>query len=455
MATVRVSEVIGALSYALDLTEGQPHGHCARSCVVGMRIGYDAGLDEEQLASLFYALLLKDAGCSSNSSRFASVFGADDLALKQQSKLADLSGSGGLRFVLRNAAPGASVRTKAKHLLAVAKMGADGAREMSELRCERGSAVARTIGFSEPTARAIAEVDERWDGNGYPVGAAGEDISIIGRILCLAQTIEVFHREGGRDAALEVAHLRRGSWFDPALVAIVESFDDRWWDRLAAVDPLSLVVDLEPEDRVMHGTEATLDRIAAAFASVVDAKSPYTFRHSTGVARIAEGLAPMLGLDPLAQRNLHRAGLLHDIGKLGVSNRILDKQGKLTAFEWERVRRHPEYTLEILSRVDALRGIAAVAANHHERLDGRGYFRGLTAANLDLPSRILAVADVAEALLAERPYRAALSPDEVLSIMREEAGIALDADVFAALEGTLADAVGAMAAESAPQPILS
>jgi HD-GYP domain-containing protein (c-di-GMP phosphodiesterase class II) len=101
------------------------------------------------------------------------------------------------------------------------------------------------------------------------------------------------------------------------------------------------------------------------------------------------------------------------------------------------MRRHPEWSLQILQRVPAFVELAHVAASHHERLDGSGYFRGLGAEQLDLPSRILAVADVAEALSSERPYREALAPAEVLAIMRQDAGVTLDAEAFAALEGFL------------------
>jgi HD-GYP domain-containing protein (c-di-GMP phosphodiesterase class II) len=145
----------------------------------------------------------------------------------------------------------------------------------------------------------------------------------------------------------------------------------------------------------------------------------------------------MLDLAPPQIRALHRAGLLHDIGKLGVSNRILDKPGKLTPAEWTAVRNHPQWSLQILERVSAFRDLALIAAAHHERLDGSGYFKGLGAERLDLSSRILAVADVAEALSAARPYRDALPADEVLAIMRRDAGHALDAEAFAALEELL------------------
>ena len=142
----------------------------------------------------------------------------------------------------------------------------------------------------------------------------------------------------------------------------------------------------------------------------------------------------MLRFDAETQRDLRRAGLLHDVGKLAISNRILDKPGKLTDAEFAKVKQHPVYSLEILQRAPCFAPIAALAANHHERIDGTGYPRGLAADELDMPMRALAVADVYEALTAERPYRAALPLERALEILAREVPGRLDAGAFAALE---------------------
>jgi putative nucleotidyltransferase with HDIG domain len=442
---LRLSEVLSGLSHALDITEGQAQGHAERSCLIGMRLAAVLELDDDTRSSLFYALLLKDAGCSSNASKVASLFGADDAEVKSTRRMTDTSSFGdSLRHLVRTTAPGAPALTRARHVGQVVRFGRGGARSLVELRCERGAAVARAIGLGEVAARAILDVDEHWDGGGYPAGLAGEQISLAGRVLCLAQTAEVFWQHGGPAAACEIARRRQGTWFDPALVDALLTFehDAEFWRSLAAPE----VGALEPPDRVVIADDALLDRVAHAFASVVDAKSPYTAHHSEGVTEIAGGLAGLLELDPPQRATLRRAALLHDVGKLGVSNRILDKPARLTQTEWTVVRRHPRWSMEILSRVGAFHDVARVAAAHHERLDGSGYHQGLTADELDAPSRILAVADVAEALSADRPYRSALGPDEVLAIVGDQAGRRLDADVVAALAQVLLE----WSAESSP-----
>jgi diguanylate cyclase (GGDEF)-like protein/putative nucleotidyltransferase with HDIG domain len=429
---LRLSEVVSGLSHALDITEGQARGHAERSCVIGMRMAGALGLDDETRSSLFYALLLKDAGCSSNAAKVAALFGADDAVVKSSRRLTDTSSTPeALRHVLRTAGAGSSVLTKGRHVGSVLRAGRAGARSLIELRCERGAAVVRALDLGDIAAQAILDTDEHWDGGGYPAGIAGDEISLGGRVLCIAQTAEVFWGHGGTEAACEIARRRRGTWFDPTLAdALVELEDDEeFWDSVQRTS----VAALEPPDRVLVADERRLDQVARAFASIIDAKSPYTGHHSDGVATIAVALGDRLGLDTRLQATLRRAALLHDIGKLGVSNLILDKPAPLDPREWEIVRRHPKWTMEIVSGVGVFRDVARIAANHHERLDGSGYHRGLTGDQLDLPSRILAVADAAEALCAERPYRPAFSLEEVLRMTSRAAGRTLDRGACEAL----------------------
>ncbi|HET9094369.1 MAG TPA: HD domain-containing phosphohydrolase [Solirubrobacteraceae bacterium] len=166
---------------------------------------------------------------------------------------------------------------------------------------------------------------------------------------------------------------------------------------------------------------------------MIDAKSPFTARHSERVAELAVGTAAVLGFDAAVRRTVRRAGLLHDIGKLAISNRILDKPGRLTEEEFRAIQTHPTFTLRILERAPCFAAFADLAANHHEKLDGSGYPRGLAAADLDLPMRILVVADIYEALTARRPYREPLAPEAALALIDRDVPVKLDGDVRRAL----------------------
>ena len=437
---VSLSEVLAALSHALDLTEGQPAGHTVRTCIVGMRMADELNLPSPARASLYNALLLKDAGCSSNASRMSALFCSDDRQVKPFMKMGDWQNRIGLAIRTgRAVAPGRSLVERIGFFAGIART-KDVTKTLIQIRCERGESIALNLGFSPETATAIRHLDEHWNGRGFPDGLSGDGIPILSRIALLAQTVEVFHNERGVGAAMSVASARNQKWFDPALVKVVHSWkkDARWWKSLRLPDVTDVAVRLEPplDHRMLDGDG--LDQVAQAFAEIIDAKSPYTFQHSTRVAEFAEAIAMELGYDTHAVKRLKRAALLHDIGKLGVSSQILEKPGALTKRERTEVERHPMYTWEILRRVGAFAEFARTAALHHERLDGSGYPWQLKADQLDGPARILCVADVYEALSADRPYRPGMGRDAALAIIGRESGTKLCPDAV----GGLSEATG-------------
>lgn len=437
---VRLSEVLGGLSYALDLTEGQREGHSVRSCVVGMRLADIIGVPEADRSALFYALLMKDLGCSSNAARFAALFGANDHELKTNLKTVDWSHAlESFRYVARNVSPGQFWLRRTWQLIGVMARGPKGARDVVLTRCERGADIAKMLGFSAETVEAIRALDEHWDGRGQPYALKGEQIPLFARILGLAQTFEVFFTTYGLGAAFAMVSDRRGTWFEPRLADALLSIrnESSFWQALGQGDAFKAVRLLEPPDRAIIADEDRLDIVAEAFAQVIDAKSPWTYQHSTGVADLSLALAKTLGVPAQELRGLRRAALMHDLGKLGVSNLILDKPGKLTDEEFIRVKLHPKYTNQILGRVGCFRSLSDVAAQHHERLDGRGYHQGLSTAQLSLPARVICVADICDALRASRPYRPGLPTHRVLEIMGRESGDGLDPDCFEALKKVL------------------
>jgi HD-GYP domain-containing protein (c-di-GMP phosphodiesterase class II) len=435
-----LSEVIAALSYALDLTGGQPAGHASRSCVLGMRIGQELRLPVEQSSALFYSLLLKDLGCSTNASKMCYLFGSDDRAAKATITQVDWSSlKQTIKAIARLAVPHAPIRSRIAKCIRVALAAPKVSKELIEMRCERGARIAHDLQLPDATADAIHALDEHWDGSGHPDGLRGEQIPLLARVVSLAQTFEVFASNAGLEAAFNIARQRKGAWFDPRLVKALMSFrrDERFWELFFAEDPTKLVATFEPRERKMTVDDATLDRIAHGFALVIDAKSPWTFKHSEGVAAIAAGIATTMNMSAEEVRDIRRAGLLHDVGKLGVSNMILDKPCKLTPEEIGEMRKHTAYTYKILQQVAGFRHLAPLAAAHHERLDGKGYHLGLDADQLSQGARILAVADMYEALTARRPYRQDLSQGQVMEILAKNAGPGICPVTFAALKRSL------------------
>lgn len=437
---VRLAEILGALSHALDITEGQPPGHCVRCCWIGIHVGHEIGLSEIEIWELYYTLLLKDLGCSSNAARICELYLTDDLAFKQDFKFIDGSLPQALRFVLSHTGLQAGLAERFRALINIFQNGGELARELIETRCTRGADIARKMRFSDAVAEGIRNLDEHWNGGGKPRGISGVAIPVYSRIALLAQIVDVFYTGNGTDAALREVRNRADTWFDPALVAAFErvAAQPGFWETLGADDLRRAIYTLEPAQCAKEVDEDYLDDIAEAFAQVIDSKSPYTSGHSTRVTLFTDVIAEEMRLSPERRRWLKRAALLHDIGKLGVSNKILDKPGKLDDAEWVAMRRHPAHSEEILSRIDAFRDLAPVAGAHHERLDGKGYPRGLKGNEISLETRIVTTADVFDALTADRPYRPAMPVSKALAIMADMCGTALDPECLAALKRSMA-----------------
>ncbi len=414
--SISLSEVISALSFALDLTEGAVWGHALRSCLLGMRIADEIRLPEEKRSSLYFALLLKDVGWSSNATRMCEI---DRIAR-----------------IIRN-----GVTQHANN------------EEIIGLRCDRGASIVTKLGLGVDTAEAVRSLDEHWDGDGYPDSLKGEQISLLARICAVAQHLDVFSAGRGIQAAMSTLVERSGTWFDPELVRVAVSLHRRgtlWANCLATDsqdDTRQAVLDMDSGRR--HRLEAgRIDQICEAFADVVDAKSHFTFRHSMGVADAAYGIARGMGLAPDRVQLVRRAALLHDIGKLSVSNSILDKTTQLNETEWKAVQQHPGLTRQILERVGPFREMAVIAGEHHEKLDGSGYPNRLLAPELSLESRIIAVADVYGALSEDRPYRAGLEFEQIIAIMSKLVPRQLDGACFEVLVSLMRRPPGVVAAAS-------
>ncbi|WP_322990911.1 HD domain-containing phosphohydrolase [Hoeflea sp.] len=436
----KLADLLGALSYALDLTEGQPAGHCMRCCWIGTRIGEAMNLPDEALSDLYYTLLLKDLGCSSNAARICELFLTDDISFKRDFKTIDTSMSAALRFVFARTGLESGLSERIRALVNVIQKGGKVTRELMETRCHRGADIAARMHFSQTVQNGILALDEHWDGSGLPLGLKHQEIPAIANIALLAQVVDVFYTENDAETALKEVSARSGSWFDPALVTAFSSAQRStdFWPVLTSHDLAAQVFAMKPAQQSGSVDEDFLDDIAAAFADVVDAKSPFTADHSNRVTLYTDMIAEEMGLGQAHRRWLRRAALLHDLGKLAVSNQILDKPGKLDEAEWVAIKSHPGHSEAILARVSAFADIAPIAAAHHERLDGKGYPYGLAGEAICLEARILTVADVFDALSAERPYRAAMPIAKALAILDHDAGTAFDPDCIAALKSGLA-----------------
>jgi putative nucleotidyltransferase with HDIG domain len=311
-------------------------------------------------------------------------------------------------------------------------------KEVGIQRCERAVQITAKLGFPRGAQDIVKYVAEYWDGTGAH-NLRGSLIPIGARILGLAQAMDPYFIDCGPQAAIETAQSEAGKSFDPDLV---RAFCELCQEEAFALDLRSpdlrqKVMAMEPQSMVRYVDEERLENIASAFAEIVDSKSPYTARHSEDVAVIAEAIARKLSFSEDEVYRVRVAALLHDLGKLSVPNTILDKPEKPTPDEWQRIQQHPYYTDKVLEPITLFRDIREFASSHHERLDGKGYFRGLKEDQIPLASRVIAVADVYQALSVDRPYRPRLETQRILEIMSKMQGDHISTECFATLKAIL------------------
>ena len=434
-APVRRAELVALLSLGTDLGLGQPMEHMIRACLIALRLAERVGLDDAERGVVYYSGLLAWVGCHTDAYEQAKWLG-DDLSVKSDTHYEYDFGKAGpaAAFLLKHIG-GAGSPLLQRARIGMRFMG-DGRRALAALAENHylaTDALADGLGLGEHVRTSLKESYERWDGKGA-YGLRGEQIGIGSRLVNLADVVEVFRRTGGVEAAIAVARERSGTQFDPGIVELFCEQAALIFADLDAAASWELVIDSEPSlaAAVVAGDE--LDGALAAIGEFAELKSPWLMGHSRGVADLAGEAARGLGLPESDVTALRRAAFVHDIGRLGVSNAVWDKPGELTQSELERVRLHPYLTERMLSFSAALAPLGSIAGQHHERLDGSGYPRGLSGDAISHAGRVLAAADAYHAMTAARPHRPALTA--------AEAAVALRAQVASSrLDGAAVDAV--------------
>jgi HD-GYP domain-containing protein (c-di-GMP phosphodiesterase class II)/DNA-binding CsgD family transcriptional regulator len=436
---VRLAELMAALSIATDLGMGQPLETALCSCVVAMRLGEALNLDDDTLRDVYYQALLRYIGCNSDAEALAALMG-DELALRHDFAAADAGRPPEVLGIAMHYLRQANAGQPAYRMAALVARGLlTLPRVMDESfagHCEVAQRLASRLGLAESLIRCLGQLYERWDGKGRPRGLKGDQVAPAVLLVSLAQDAVVWARIGGPDAAVATVRKRSGGAYHPRMA---ERFCDDAATILAGLDQeptWESVLALEPGGRDCL-TDEEFDRSCAALADFADMKSTYTLGHSPGVATLASGAGRRCGLVEADVTALHRAGLLHDIGRVGISAAIWGKAAALSEREWEQVRLHAYYTDRVLARPTPLGRIGALASQHHERMDGSGYHRATAGQALSPAARMLAAADAYQAMTEPRPHRQARSPEEAADELRREVRSGrLDGD---AVRGVLAE----------------
>jgi HD-GYP domain-containing protein (c-di-GMP phosphodiesterase class II) len=417
-AGLRLAELVAVLSLGADLGMGQPMEHAMRQCLIALRLGDRLGLDEQDRTSLYYVSLIAWVGCHIDAYEQAKWFG-DDLALKGDSRLQDMTGFAPWAFMASHLGAGKPALERARLGARFLAGGHRDAKDMIANHWYAADALAAQLGLDDHARATLSQTFERWDGKGAPSGSKGEEILLTSRIVNLADVVEVFRRTGGVDAAIAVARERSGTQFAPNVVEVVVSDAGAMFADLETVTTWDAVIAAEPGLAQLL-SEDELDSALEAMGDFIDIKSPFTLGHSRGVAELAAGAAEDLQLGSADTAHVRRAALVHDIGRLGVSNAVWDKASELTVGEVERVRLHPYLTDRMLAGSPTLAALGATAAQHHERLDGSGYPKGLRADVLTPCGCVLAAADAYQTKVEPRPHRPAYGPNRAAGWIRDE-----------------------------------
>jgi len=431
---LRLAELIASLSLAIDLGLGQLMENFLRTCLLAVRLGKVLGVSEQDLVDIYYLGLIQHLGCTAYADETAAIFGDELeaytwLITTDQGRPTEMLGA-----MFQHIGKGESPLRRAQRITHALLTAPKKTEEVFRGRCEVAQCLADRMGLGTRLRDTLGQVYERWDGKGLPHQLKGEAILLPVRVVRIAQDAEIFSRLQGKDGALSVLQKRAGGMYDPTIVDCCCRQADQVFQDAGESSVWEAVLAAEPGSRSCI-SEASLDEVLRAVADFADLKSLYTLGHSSGVADLAAEAAQRCGLPEIDVRTIRRAGLLHDLGRIGVPNTIWDKPGPLSETEWERVRLHPYYTERVLARLKALGPVSSIAAQHHERLDGSGYHRGLPASLLPMTARILAAADVYHALISPRPHRAAHSVEGAADELRRQvrAGLLDDEAVRAVL----------------------
>jgi HD-GYP domain-containing protein (c-di-GMP phosphodiesterase class II) len=417
---IRVADLICSISLATDLGSGQPLEHALRTCVLAQRAGDALGISATERRELYYVSLLRFLGCTSGAAEDAAFTGGSELDFYAGFAPVLMGGSTAMAtWLVRHLGEGHPALIRARLVLAALR-DTDGLDRSLAEHCEAGQRLGRRMGMEEGVVAALGMAFERMDGTGYPNRVPGDRIPASVRISLVARDVELLDRAGGWQLVRDTLTKRAGRAYDPHVVDAFLDAGPDWIAETRSESAWESALEAEPFPRSTV-PDSGLDEVLASFADFVDLKSPYLYGHSSGVAQIAADAGAVMGLDDGACHRIRRAALVHDLGRVGISNAVWDRPGPLSTADWERVRLHAYYTERILVRCSLWEGLRP-ACSHHERLDGSGYQRGMTASLLSPEERLLAAADVYQAMTQNRPHRPALSPSQAFAELSEEAG---------------------------------
>ncbi|HSK90837.1 MAG TPA: HD domain-containing phosphohydrolase [Euzebyales bacterium] len=430
---VRLADLLAGLSRLADLGYGLQAGEALRSSALAVLVARSLDLPDDDVRACLYTALLVHVGCAGYAHETAEAVG-DETAWNQAVERTDLADPWDVLTtlvpaVMRGRPPLERARVAAFTLTRGRGFG----RAYATASCEVGREAARRLGLPAAVQDGVHRSHEWWNGKGAPDGLAGEDIPVAARVTQVATAAVLADTLAGPQLARDTVRKRAGKMLDPHVAAHLTDHADALLGQVGVVDPRDIVLTGEPAPTATVPGPRLAD-VARVFGDLADLKSPFTHGHAAGVAELARDAGERLGLPRGDVDDLEVAALLHDVGRVAVSDTVWEKPGPLTDQEWEQVRLHAYHSERIVAGSERLAPLVPLVGGHHERCDGKGYHRGARDAALPMACRILAAADAYQAMTQRRPHRPALTP--------ERAEAALSADVRAGrLDAEAASAV--------------
>ncbi len=421
---VRVAGVVAALSVSSDLTRGHPVGEAMRACLVATELARRAGLSAARQSDVYYATLLRFAGCAATSHEAAAAFGGDDIAVRARGDLTDTARPlEAMRFLA-----GLGSGVEKLRVLARAPKVPGLVAEAARADCEVGAGLTHVLRLPTAVTESVLCAFERYDGKGVPSARSGQDLPEAARYAAVGYATVMFEAVGGPELTVSTLTRWSGRALDPEITGTFLEAAHDLLEHSAPEDVWGAVVDAEPAAPRYFRDDGHLDEVLAGFGDAADLKAPFFQGHSRGVALLGrEAAAHLPDVDPAV---VYRAGLVHDLGRVAIPTGVWERSGPLRPEEWELVRLHPYHSGRIVSRSPILEPLSSIVSRHHERLDGSGYPMGVRAGDLDATTRVLAAADVWHTLGEPRPHRPALAAEEAARVI---ASMPLDRDAVRAV----------------------
>jgi len=416
--TVTVEEAVQALALVGDLSMGQPTDASIRAARLAARLAHADDAGPQACAHARLVSLLRWSGCTANASGFAALLG-DDV--------------GGRDAMLTHTLPPDNPLT----VTSVAPL--------ARVHCEVSGDIAALLGLPAEVETGLRHVWEHFDGNGLPDRLRGAAIPVVVFYASLAGDLEILARTHGADEALRMIGRMADRKYPAYLVQLLGAHAGTWLDEL----------ETPPAEADAGANEPLLARRVplTIVADMIELKLPWLTGYSRRVAELAQEAGARLDLVSAQQQCLGRAALIHGIGRAAVPNTVWEREGRLVAADWERIRLVPYWTARAGAQIPALRAEAALASHAYERQDGSGYFRNLDAGALNMPQRLLAAACAYVALCMPRPWRPAHAPDEAARLLGE--GAARGVFDAAAAHAVIEAAGGSAPAAHARKSLLS